>query len=74
MDFFERGFKITILFKVGACSHRLTYRLEASLLAGIVLVHYFIAYLDLKLLMDYLQVCYFFLSKQILFFLLLFVI
>lgn len=41
---------------VAACINRLTSRLEASLLAGIVMVYYFMSYLDIKLLMDDLNV------------------
>lgn len=41
---------------VSACASRLSVRLESSLLAGIVLVRYFLAYLDIKLLMDELNV------------------
>jgi len=37
---------------VAACVNRLTMRLEASLLAGIILVNYFMNYLEIKLLMD----------------------
>ncbi|CAF0855447.1 unnamed protein product [Brachionus calyciflorus] len=37
---------------VSACVNRLSIRLEASLLAGIVLVNFFLSYLDIKLLMD----------------------
>ena len=41
---------------VASCASRLTNRLESSLLAGIVLVNYFVRYLDIKLLLDYLNV------------------
>lgn len=44
---------------VSACASRLSVRLESSLLAGIVLVRYFLAYLDIKLLMDELNVTFF---------------
>lgn len=37
---------------ISACLNRLSSRLEASLIAGIVLVNYFINYLEIKLLMD----------------------
>ena len=37
---------------VNACNNRITLRLESSLLAGVVLVYYFLSYLDIKLLMD----------------------
>ncbi|RNA20175.1 WD repeat-containing 81-like, partial [Brachionus plicatilis] len=37
---------------VSACTNRLSSRLEASLLAGLVLVNFSMNYLDLKLLMD----------------------
>ena len=37
---------------VAACANKLTMRLEASLLAGIILVNYFMNYLEIKLLMD----------------------
>ena len=37
---------------ISACAHRLTSRLEASLIAGIVMVSYFCACLEIKLLMD----------------------
>jgi hypothetical protein len=40
---------------ITACTNRMTNRLEASLLACIVLVNYFLNHLELNLLMDYLH-------------------
>ena len=41
---------------VAACASRLTLRLESSLIGGLVLVSYFLHYLDIKVLMDTLNV------------------
>ena len=41
---------------VSASASRLTTRLESSLIAGVVLVNYFLNYLDIKILMENLNV------------------